>query len=62
MDRLVRIIFFIVVIALIALCIWLPSLMPLEWRAVIGWIALSGCGIMAVILIIAWGYANAMRS
>jgi len=62
MDRLVRIIFLIVLLAVIALCIWLPSLLPMNWRAVIGWITLSGVGIAAVILLVAWSYATAMRS
>jgi hypothetical protein len=62
MDRLVRIIFVIVLLALIALSIWLPSLLPVNWRAIIGWIGLSGLGIGGVILLVAWIYATAMRS
>jgi len=62
MDRVVRIIALLVIIALLALSVWAPSLIPVGIRALIGWIAVSLVGIGAVLLFVMWTFAQAMRS
>lgn len=48
-------------LALISLAMWLPSLIPAGVLAIIGWAFLSLAGVVAVLLFIMHGFAEAMR-
>ncbi len=49
-------------VVLAGLAIWLPSFVPENWLVIIGWVALSGGGLAALVFFVAWTYASAMRS
>lgn len=49
-------------LALVALVLWLPSLLPTAILAFIGWAALSAAGIAGIALFLLSAFADAMKS
>lgn len=62
MSKLLSLIPVVICLALLAAACWWPSLVPVPWRAAIGWVVLTVAPILAVAYFVMGALASHMRS
>lgn len=62
MKKLLSFLPVVVLLVLFAAACWWPSLVPVSWRAAIGWVVLTIAPVLAVAYFLMAGLASHMRS